>query len=139
MVHTGDIRTKLREAQQSLFLAQKYMAGLGAEIESLQKQKLPDKQAIEYIHTLIPIEENAGSQQKKNLEKQREDLKSRYFEAPDLQRVGKNAYRFINAVSDYATHAEPLRKTANYRENLFLRTMDGHALIDKAYQMVRAA
>lgn len=38
-----------------------------------------------------------------------------------------------------ATHAEPLRKTANYKENLFSRTVEGHPLIDKAYQMVKAA
>lgn len=53
--------------------------------------------------------------------------------------MGKNAYRFINAVSDFATHAEPLRKTANYKENLFSRTIDGNPLIDKAYQMVQVA
>ena len=69
----------------------------------------------------------------------REDMKIRYFDAPDLQEVGKNAYRFVNAVSDFATHAEPLRKTANYKENLFSRTVDGNPMIDKAYQMVSAA
>ena len=69
----------------------------------------------------------------------REDMKIRYFGAPDLQHVGKNAYRFVNAVSDFATHAQPLRKTVNYRENLFSRTVEGNPLIDKAYQMVNAA
>jgi len=52
----------------------------------------------------------------------------RYFEAPDLQDVGKNAYRFINAVSDFATHATPLRKTTNYKENLFAKTVDGNPI-----------
>ena len=78
-------------------------------------------------------------QQKKNVEKLRKDMERRYFDAPDLQHVGKNAYRFINAVSDFATHARPLRKTANHKENLFARTIDGNALIDRAYQMVKAA
>ena len=32
-----------------------------------------------------------------------------------------------------------LRKTANHKENLFARTIDGNALIDRAYQMVKAA
>ena len=31
---------------------------------------------------------------------------------------GNNAYRFVNAISDFATHAKPLRETKNYRENL---------------------
>ena len=69
----------------------------------------------------------------------REDMKLRYFDAPDLRDLGNNAYRFVNAVSDLATHAEPWRKTANYRENIFAKTADGNPLIDKAYQLVTAA
>ena len=49
----------------------------------------------------------------------------RYYDVPDLQGVGSNAYCFINAVSDFATHARPLCQTANYSENLFIRTWRG--------------
>ena len=52
-------------------------------------------------------------------------MKRRYFDAPDLLDMGKNGYRFVNAVSEFATHAEPIRKTKNYNENLFLRTVEG--------------
>lgn len=138
-IHTGDIRSKMKEAEDSLFLAKKYMASLGKEIEDLQRGKLTDKQVREFIEILIPEEPGAAEQQKKNVRKLREDMEHRYFDAPDLKHVGKNAYRFVNAVSDFATHARPLRKTANYKENLFARTMDGNPLIDKAYQMVKAA
>ena len=69
----------------------------------------------------------------------KQDMKLRYFDAPDLKELGNNAYRFVNAVSDFATHAEPRRKTANYRENMFAKTADGNPLIDKAYQLVTAA
>jgi hypothetical protein len=85
------------------------------------------------------MQENMTIQQKKNIRNLQENLKQRYFEAPDLLDVGKNAYRFINAVSDFATHNKPLRATANYRENLFMRTMDGNAMTDRAYQLVKAA
>ena len=63
----------------------------------------------------------------------------RYYNAPDLEWVGKNGWRFVNAVSDFATHADPIRKTRNYNENLFLRTAEGNPMIDKAYKMVLAA
>ena len=66
-------------------------------------------------------------------------LKQRYWDAPDLSHVGRNGYRFINAVSDFATHASPIRRTKNYRENLFLRTAEGNPIIDKAYKMALAA
>lgn len=139
MIHTGDIKGKLQEARDTLFMAEKYMDSLGKEFETLRKKSLTDKQAMEYIEILLPVEENATPQQKRNMKRLREDMKARYFDAPDLQDVGKNAYRFINAVSDFATHSAPLRKTANYKENLFARTIEGNPLIDKGYQIVCAA
>ena len=139
MIHTGDIREKMQEAKDTLFLAEKYMDELGKEFEALRMKKLTDKQVMEYIEILLPVEDGSTPQQEKNMKRLREDMKIRYFDAPDLQSVGKNAYRFVNAVSDFATHAEPLRKTANYKENLFSRTVDGNPMIDKAYQMVSAA
>ena len=61
----------------------------------------------------------------------------RYLYAPDLKDIEHSAYRFINAVSDFATHREPYRRTANYKENMFMKTVDGNALIDTAYKMVK--
>ena len=139
MIHTGGIKEKMQEAKNTLLLAEKYMDELGKEFESLRMKKLTDKQVMEYIEILLPIEDGSTPQQEKNMKRLREDMKIRYFDAPDLQGVGKNAYRFVNAVSDFATHAEPLRRTANYKENLFSRTVDGNPMIDKAYQMVSAA
>ena len=139
MLHVGDIRGKVAEARDTLFRAESYMDELGKEFEALRMKKLTDKKVMEYIEVLLPVEEGSTPQQTKNIKRLREDMKIRYFEAPDLQDVGRNAYRFINAVSDFATHAQPLRKTANYRENLFSRTVEGNPLIDKAYQLVSAA
>lgn len=139
MIYTGDIQGKLQEAKDTLLLADRYMDNLGKEFENLRMKSMTDKQVMEYIEVLLPVEEDGTMKQKRNIEHLREDLKMRYFDAPDLQDVGKNAYRFINAVSDFATHAQPLRKTVNYKENLFARTVEGNPMIDKAYQMVCAA
>lgn len=139
MIHTGDIQSKMKEARDTLFMAEQYMDSLGKEFESLRMKKLSDKAVMDYIEILLPLEEDATPIQRKNIRRLREDMKLRYFDAPDLKDLGKNAYRFINAVSDFATHAEPLRRTANYKENLFARTVEGNPLIDKAYQLVSAA
>ena len=139
MVHTGDIRSKMQEARDTLFMAERYMDELGKEFEALRLKKLSDQKVMEYIEILLPVEDGSTPQQIKNIERLREDMKIRYFDAPDLQDTGKNAYRFINAVSDFATHAKPLRRTANYKENLFARTAEGNPLIDRAYQMMCAA
>ena len=139
MIHTGNIRDKLQESEDTLFMAEAYMMQLGKEFGNLQRQKITDRQVAEYIEMLLPLEKDATAIQNKNITKLREDMAHRYYDAPDLQGTGKNAYRFLNAVSDFATHAKPLRRTANHKENLFMRTMDGNPLIDKAYQLVKAA
>lgn len=139
MIHTGNVQGKLEEAKETLLMAREYMDELGKEFENLRKKELSDKNVLDFIEVLIPKDENFTPQQKKNVQRLRDDMKLRYFEAPDLKDVGRNAYRFINAVSDFATHAEPLRKTQNYKENLFSRTIEGNPLIDRAYQMVCAA
>ena len=139
MIHTGNIRDKIKEAEDTLFRAEKYMERLGKEFEDLRGREVTDGQIREYIEQLLPIEEDATPIQSRNIIRLRKDMERRYFDAPDLQDVGGNAYRFINAVSDFATHARPLRRTANYNENLFSRTMDGNPLIDRAYQLAKAA
>ena len=136
--HVGDIRGKLEDARYTLLYADLYMQELGKAIDKLNRQKLSDRKVYEYIDALFPLVDNASEQQKKNLQRMKEEVKVRYFEAPDLAHVGKNAYRFVNAVSDFATHAKPLRERANYRENLFAKTIDGNAMIDKAFDLVKA-
>ncbi len=139
MIHTGNIQDKIQEAKDTLFMAEEYMDCLGVEFEQLRRQKITDAQVKEYIELLLPMEKDPTPIQSKNIIRLREDMMKRYYDAPDLQKVGNNAYRLINAVSDFATHSNPLRRTANYNENLFARTVDGNPIIDRAYQMVKAA
>ncbi len=138
-IHIGDLAAKMDEAHNTLLLAEKYMGRLGMEFSRLSKIKLSDQKVMEYIDLLLPMDEQPTDIHRKNITRIRDDMKRRYFEAPDLKRVGKNAYRFINAVSDFATHAKPLRTTANYQENMFAKTIEGNPLIDKAYELVLAA
>ena len=136
--HTGDIQGKLRDAEETLFYADHYMKGLGKTIDQMNQTKISDQKVKEYIDALFPEAEGASEIQKRNILHLKEEVKFRYFEAPDLKHIGKNAYRFVNAVSDFATHAKPLKERSNYRENLFARTVDGNAVIDKAFELVKA-
>ena len=138
-IHVGDLAGKMTEAHNTLLLAEKYMGQLGLEFSRLSKVKLSDQKVLQYIDQLLPLDDQPTQIHRKNVIRIREDMKQRYFDAPDLQHVGKNAYRLLNAVSDFATHAKPLRETASYRENLFAKTMEGNPLMDRAYQLVQAA
>lgn len=137
--HTGNIAGKLEDARYTLLYADQYMGELGKSIDRINRMKLSERQVMEYIDALFPLYDNPTPQQQKNLIRMKEDMKARYFDAPDLKHVGKNGYRFINAVSDFATHSKPLRCSANYKENLFAKTVEGNPLIDRAYALLQAA
>ena len=138
-VHSGNIDVKMDEARETLQLANKYMNCLGKEFNNLQQKKISERKVMEFIEELLPEPDNASYQQKKNVARLREDMKRRYFDAPDLKDLGNTAYRFVNAVSDFATHAKPIRETKDYQSNLFMKTVDGNPLIDKGYQLALAA
>lgn len=137
--HTGDIEGKLEDARDTLLHAETYMSALGQEIEILNHQRVSDADVIAMVGELIPVDEKMTEVQKKNVGALRDDLLTRYFHAPDLESLPRNAFRFIQAVSDHATHASPLRQRANFRENLFARSIDGNTMLDKAYALVKAS
>ncbi len=137
--HTENVMSRVHEARETLMLAETYMGKLGRGIDALSRIKLTDKKVMEFMQEFFPVGQDASEAQRKNNLRLLEDMKMRYWEAPDLSNIGKNGYRFVNAVSDFATHANPIRKTKNYNENLFLRTVEGNPMIDRAYKMVLAA
>lgn len=137
-IHTGDINTKLDEAMKTILLAENYMKNLDYEAHYLTRKTISDTKILEFIEQLLPLPDNASKTQEKNINLLRDDMKLRYFDAPDLVDLPKTSWRFINAVSDFATHIKPLRKTENYKENLFSKTIDGNPLIDKAYELVES-
>jgi len=137
--HTGSIQTRMHEARGTLGLAHLYMKNLGKEIDMLSQIKLSDSKVMGLINELIPLADDATAIQRKNVEQQRDDAKIRFFEAPDLKVLSKNGFRFVNAISDFATHAKPLRETSAYKDNLFMKVLDGHPIIDRAYEMIKAA
>jgi hypothetical protein len=101
-IHTGDMKSKLDEARKTLLLAEYYMDRLSTEVDCLQKIKMSDKKVMECIEMLFPMANEPTTTQERNVMKLRDDVQTRYFEAPDLVNLDRNGYRFINAVSDFA-------------------------------------
>ncbi len=138
-IHCGDISSKLEDAKNTLIYADRYMHELGATIEDLKHETITDAKVIELADALYPTNDKMSDIQLRNVGQQRSDLLERYFHAPDLEPMKKTAYRFLNAVSDHATHAEPIRRRENYDEARFLRSVEGHPLVDRAFSLLSAA
>lgn len=157
-VHKGDIMSKLEEARFTLASAERYMKALEEEFGELKLKKVTDKQVEDMTDKLLEIEFNnlfnkalkTGKivdfkerlrQQKyeDKLNRKKNDIITIYHDKPDLVGTERSAFRFVNAVSDYATHTDDHKQTKNYQENLFMRTIDGNGLIDTAYQLALVA
>jgi len=138
-IHSGDIAYKLEDAKNTLIYADKYMQELGVTIEELKHTNISDAKVLEMVDTLLPANDSMSDVQRKNVGLQRQDLLERYFHAPDLAPMRRTAYRFINAVSDHATHAEPIRRRENFNEALFSRSVEGSPIVDRAFSLLSAA
>lgn len=53
MNHTGNVKDKMEEAKNTLFLADRYMEELGKEFENLRKITLSDKKVMDYQDSSI--------------------------------------------------------------------------------------
>lgn len=156
--HKGNIQSKLDEARYTLGNAALYMEALEEEFGELKLKKVTEKQVRDMTEKLLELEfaslfkkavkigkvidlKEVLKQQKyeEKLNRKRTDILNIYYDKPDLKETEHTAFRFVNAVSDYATHTNDHRNTANYQENLFMRTVDGHSMIDLAHQIAKVA
>ena len=157
--HMGDIDGKLEDARYTLASAERYMKALEEEFGELKLKTLSDNKVEQMTDKLLELEFNdiynkaikkgssAVIQLKEELKRQkyedklnkkRAEILTIYHEKPDLVGTEKSAFRFVNAVSDYATHTTDHKQTKNYQENLFMKTIDGNNLIDTAYTLALA-
>ena len=155
--HKGDIQSKLEEARHTLSNARLYMEALAEEFGELKLKTVTETQVRNMTDQLLKIEyanlfnnavktgkvidfKEAARQQKyeEKLNRKRSDILTIYFDKPDLKETPRTAFRFVNAVSDYATHTTDHKQTRNYQENLFMKTIDGNNLIDTSYQLALA-
>jgi len=156
--HKGDIQSKLEEARYTLASAERYMAALEEEFGVLKLKKVSESDVNRMTEELLKAEfadlykkadmsgkiidfKEAVTQQKyeEKLNRKRNDILNIYYDKPDLKDTEHTAFRFVNAVSDYATHTTDHKNTKNYQENLFMKTIDGHNLIDTAYKIALAS
>jgi hypothetical protein len=133
--HIGNIRGRLEEARKTLHLTTKYMNALQEDGERLAEKPMDLQQ---FIERLLPMPtEKAGKQAEKNVLDMRE-LIFNHAEADDLKPFNGTAWRGVQAVASYATHALPIRQTETWRERRWESLIDGHQLQQKAHELAWA-
>lgn len=135
--HTTNISSRLNEARHTLRLANDYMSGLGETAEKLAYSKIDTDEIMNILNEIFPLEEGASDRQKNTVQKVKDEIMYCYLQ-PDIAKFLGTKYGFINAVADWCDHAEPLRNTADYQANNWGRIMNGHPILDRAYELVTA-
>ena len=133
-VHKGSVSARIEEARQVLGLADTYMKALNTEMEKLAMVKISPIQFEKVVlPSLIKVDEDKMTPRQIDARmEQRAELRFRYQKAPDLQGLGFNGARLVQAVADYVDHTEPARETKNWRENRFASQIQGNEMLDLA-------
>ena len=131
----GDLTAKLEEARHTLAMAQSYMTAFNQEAERLATSKI-DKAEIDKLLDILFNKDEADSDRKlKNVSEAKEAFYICYA-AVDLINFLGTKYGVLNAMADLVDHKEPARDSKSYRENNFGRILQGHALLDKTYELL---
>lgn len=137
--HMGDMTSKLSEARRTLELAADYQVAFNKEAEIMAGEKITMEEFEVFVKNIIPIEDSASDRQKKNSIDAQNELFSRYYYAPDLENFRGTKWGAMQAVSDFVTHTTPKRVTDTYQEHMFNKVLNGHTMMDKAYDLLAVA
>lgn len=129
--HRGNVQMRLDEARQTLQMADEYLVRLEEEADRLANEKMTDGEIEQTLDKMIALPEDATDRQKRTAEETKSEIMVCMLR-PDLVQFLNTKWGFINAVSDYVGHGEPMRRTKNFEENRWANIIVGHPLFDKA-------
>jgi phage/plasmid-like protein (TIGR03299 family) len=137
--HRGDIAEKIAEARRTLEYAAIYNQRFGEQAEILAKKKISALQAKKILDKLFPVEDDMGEVKLNNLVLLRQNFQKCY-DADDIANFKGTAWGMLNAFSDMFYHGgATLRKTENYEERKMVYAINGHAMFNKAHELLMSA
>lgn len=136
--HMGaDLSARLAEATEALELNNVYRDALRFNAETLATKKLSGSEFDTFLENLLPLDTEASDCVKNRALEAREGIKL-LANADDLGNFRKTGWGAFQAVSDYAFHSTPARKTDTYAQNQMKYAIDGHPLVQKAFELLSA-
>lgn len=94
----------------------------------------------EYVDKLIPLSK-PDAQTTERMIANTKFVRDQLFEMAglwDLVPFRDTAWGALQAVTNYVSHGEPVRRTANFDENRFEKLIDGHELLQRAHDLATA-
>ena len=137
-IHSSNIGMRLAEARQTLELADRYLIRLDEEADRLANEDMSEGEMRDVLQKMFPVAEDATDRQIATAEKAQDEIMICTLR-PDLAAFLNTKWGFLNAVSDWVGHSEPVRRTQNYDENRWGNILGGPWTLDKAMTRAGAA
>lgn len=138
--HVGNLEAKKFEAQHTLGLASKYMDNLEEKAELFEQIKITQKKFDAILDEVFPLKHPKIGQDvsrvNNNIIKLRSGVTDIFSSADDLKAFKWSAWGVYNAFADFASHAEPLRKTETYKETRFADFINGTNILPKVQKAI---
>lgn len=131
--HTGDVQMKIREAQTTLGLANKYISALKQDAERMVEIRVTDATIEGILDQMYPQDGDTSDLRKARIE----ELKTGFFNCLNMEDVKQyrgTAYGAMMAATDFADHSKPLRVTKSAEESRFSSILVGHPFVDGMYK-----
>lgn len=136
--HRGNVQAKLEEARQTLELADKYLIRLDEEADRLANESMSEGEVHDALDKMLALPEDATDRMKRTAEEVKDEIIICTLR-PDVAQFLNTKWGFLNAVSDYVGHSEPVRRTQKFEENRWGNIIGGYTLLDKAFALVGKA
>ena len=130
--HTANIDEKKNEAKTSLRLALDYMEESKILAEQLAFKKIKEEDFFRAFFGGLTM----NDKNKTFMGNQIHDL---YTYKDDLANFRGTAWGMYNAVADYVSNSEPMRKTKTIQESKLRGFFDGYSLLSKAQDILMSA
>lgn len=130
--HLGNMSQKLDAARNLLDTTDIYMKALADHAEKEVKIELTRKQAEQFIASLFKGKDEAAARAKATMERAEEDLRQRFFLAPDIENYRFTRWGMTQALTDSVSHLAPLRNTPTVKQNKMLNIVDGNRWLNSA-------
>ena len=130
--HTESLKGKQAEAEQALGLALNYNERIKEDAEKLALQKVNEEKFFKELLKKLDLTDKS----KEIIALSIADI---YKNKEDLQNFRGTKWGLYNAVCDYVSNGEPLRKTSTGKDWKMAGFMDGYSMINNAQNILMAA
>ena len=130
--HTESLKGKQAEAEQALGLALNYNERIKEDAEKLALQKVNEEKFFKELMKKLDLTDKS----KEIIALSIADI---YKNKEDLQNFRGTKWGLYNAVCDYVSNGEPLRKTSTGKDWKMAGFMDGYSMINNAQNILMAA